>query len=134
AAGLAALPAGPSIVLVHDAARPFVDAATIDRVIAAAERTGAAVPAMAARDTIKRVPVPGRLVAETIPREEIWLAQTPQGFQRRVLEDAVTLGASGVEGTDEAMLAERAGHAVEIVEGHSRNVKITTSEDLQEAR
>ena len=134
AAGLAALPSGHVLVLVHDAARPFVDRATIDRVIEAAGRTGAAVPAVAARDTIKRVPASSRLVAETIPRGEIWLAQTPQGFRRPVLEAAVALGASGMEGTDEAMLAERAGHAVEIVEGHERNVKITTSDDLERAR
>ena len=134
AAGLAALPAGVSIVLVHDAARPFVDAATIDRVIEAAVRTGAAVPAIGARDTIKRAAAGDRLVAGTIPRDEIWLAQTPQGFGRAVLEAAVALGASGVEGTDEAMLAERAGHPVEIVDGDSRNVKITTPEDLRQAR
>lgn len=133
-AGLDAMPEGPSVILVHDAARPFVDAALIDRVIGAARRTGAVVPAVQARDTVKRVPATGHLVAETMPREEIWLAQTPQGFRRHVLEDAVALGASGVEATDEAMLAERAGQAVEVVEGDDRNTKITTADDVMKAK
>lgn len=133
-AGLAAMPADVSVVLVHDAARPFVDAALIDRVIAAAMRIGAVVPAVAARDTVKRVSAPGCLVAETLPREEIWLAQTPQGFRREVLEEAVALGASGVEATDEAMLAERAGRPVEVVMGDDRNGKITTADDVMHAK
>jgi 2-C-methyl-D-erythritol 4-phosphate cytidylyltransferase/2-C-methyl-D-erythritol 2,4-cyclodiphosphate synthase len=133
-AGLAAVPADVTVVLVHDAARPFVDTALIDRVIDAAARTGAAVPAVAARDTVKRVPGPGRLVAGTLPREEIWLAQTPQGFRRDVLEDAVALGASGVEATDEAMLVERAGRPVEVVMGDDRNGKITTTDDVMSAK
>jgi 2-C-methyl-D-erythritol 4-phosphate cytidylyltransferase/2-C-methyl-D-erythritol 2,4-cyclodiphosphate synthase len=128
------MPEGPSVVLIHDAARPFVDAALIERVIVAARRTGAAVPAVQARDTVKRVPVSGHLVAGTIAREEIWLAQTPQGFRRHVLEEAVALGASGVDATDEAMLAERAGRPVEVVEGDDRNVKITTADDVMKAK
>jgi 2-C-methyl-D-erythritol 4-phosphate cytidylyltransferase/2-C-methyl-D-erythritol 2,4-cyclodiphosphate synthase len=133
-AGLAALPVETDLVLIHDAARPFADAALVDRVIEAAERTGAAVPAVPARDTVKRVAAGQRLVSETIPRDEIWLAQTPQGFRRSVLDDAVALGASGVDATDEAMLAERAGHRVEIVQGDERNMKITTADDLAAAR
>jgi 2-C-methyl-D-erythritol 4-phosphate cytidylyltransferase/2-C-methyl-D-erythritol 2,4-cyclodiphosphate synthase len=133
-AGFAVMPEGPAVILIHDAARPFVDAALIERVIVAARRTGAAVPAVQARDTVKRVPMSGHLVAETIPREEIWLAQTPQGFRRHVLEEAVALGASGVDATDEAMLAERAGRSVEVVEGDDRNVKITTADDVMMAQ
>jgi 2-C-methyl-D-erythritol 4-phosphate cytidylyltransferase/2-C-methyl-D-erythritol 2,4-cyclodiphosphate synthase len=133
-AGLAAVPADVALVLVHDAARPFVDGALIDRVIDAAIRTGAAVPAVAARDTVKHVPAPGRLIASTLPREETWLAQTPQGFRRDVLEDAVALGASGVEATDEAMLVERAGRPVEVVMGDDRNGKITTADDVMSAK
>jgi hypothetical protein len=87
-----------------------------------------------ARDTVKRVPAGSSVVAQTIPREEIWLAQTPQGFRRDVLRAAVALGASGSEATDEAMLAEQAGHAVEVVAGDARNNKITTLEDLAAAR
>jgi 2-C-methyl-D-erythritol 4-phosphate cytidylyltransferase/2-C-methyl-D-erythritol 2,4-cyclodiphosphate synthase len=133
-AGLAALPSEIDRVLIHDAARPFADAALIDRVIGAVERTGAVVPAVLSRDTVKRVATGQRLVSETIPRDEIWLAQTPQGFRRSVLDDAVALGASGVDATDEAMLAERAGHRVEVVQGDERNMKITTADDLAAAR
>jgi len=87
------------------------------------------------RDTVKRVessPAGARIV-QTLPREAIFLAQTPQAFRRDVLRDAVALGRSGVEGTDEAALAERAGHAVHIVEGTADNVKITTREDFEAA-
>ncbi len=133
-AGVDALAAEATVVLVHDAARPFVDSGVIDRVIAATAGAGAVVPAVAARDTIKRVAGRTSLVTETIPRDEVWLAQTPQGFTRDVLVEAVALGASGVEATDEATLAERAGHAVAIVPGDERNVKITTADDLEAAR
>jgi 2-C-methyl-D-erythritol 4-phosphate cytidylyltransferase / 2-C-methyl-D-erythritol 2,4-cyclodiphosphate synthase len=132
--GLHALPSGIDLVLVHDAARPFADAALVDRVVAAAGETGAAIPALAASDTVKRVDPERRTVTGTLPREEIWLAQTPQGFRRDVLAAAVALGERGVEGTDEAMLAERAGHTVSVVPGDVRNVKITTADDLTAAR
>jgi 2-C-methyl-D-erythritol 4-phosphate cytidylyltransferase/2-C-methyl-D-erythritol 2,4-cyclodiphosphate synthase len=132
--GFEALPSEIDLVLVHDAARPFADAPLVDRVIDGARRTGASVPAMRARDTIKRVPAGASVVTETIPREEIWLAQTPQGFRRDVLRDAVALGMREAEATDEAMLAEQAGHAVEVVPGDVRNTKITTPEDLAAAR
>ena len=132
--GLAAVPGDCDLILIHDAARPFVDGALVDRVIAAARRTGAAVPAVRARDTVKRVPVGQHLVAGTIPRDEIWLAQTPQGFRRATLEAAIGSGWSGADITDEAMLAEQTGHAVEIVPGDERNVKITTPDDLAAAR
>jgi 2-C-methyl-D-erythritol 4-phosphate cytidylyltransferase/2-C-methyl-D-erythritol 2,4-cyclodiphosphate synthase len=132
--GFEALPSEIDLVLVHDAARPFADAALVDRVIEGARRTGASVPAVRARDTVKRVPAGGSVIAETIPREEIWLAQTPQGFRRDVLRDAVALGLREAEATDEAMLAEQAGHAVEVVAGDAHNTKITTPEDLAAAR
>ncbi len=73
-------------------------------------------------------------IVETIPRESIFLAQTPQGFRVDVLREAIALGESGVEATDEAALAERAGHVVHIVEATAKNLKITTAEDLAEAR
>lgn len=136
ASGVAALAPDIDVVLVHDAARPFADEALIDRVIAGTVRVGAAVPAVAVRDTVKRArgEAEGRLVAETVPRDGLWLAQTPQGFRRSVLEAAIALGATGVVATDEAMLAERAGHAVALVEGDEANVKITTPDDLASAR
>ncbi|MDQ3071607.1 MAG: 2-C-methyl-D-erythritol 4-phosphate cytidylyltransferase [Acidobacteriota bacterium] len=133
AAGFQASRAAADVVLVHDAARPFVSAMLISRVIDGASRLGAVVPARQASDTVKRAASAGARVDETIPRETVWLAQTPQGFTRRVLADAVAMGGS-VEATDEAMLAERAGHAVHVVEGDETNVKITTAADLERAR
>jgi 2-C-methyl-D-erythritol 4-phosphate cytidylyltransferase/2-C-methyl-D-erythritol 2,4-cyclodiphosphate synthase len=131
-----AVPPDTEVVLVHDAARPFVTAALISRAIDAAVQYGAAIVAAPATDTIKRVEGAGAapLVVETIARETIYLAQTPQAFRRDVLDAAVALGRSGVEATDEAMLAERAGHPVRIVEGDAANVKITTAGDLDSAR
>lgn len=134
ARGAAALEADVDVVLIHDAARPFADPALIDRVLAGVAATGAAVPAIAVRDTVKRVDPATGHVAATVAREDLWLAQTPQGFRRDVLEDALALSARGVEATDESMLAERAGHPVAIVLGDERNVKITTPGDLSDAR
>ena len=124
------------IVLVHDAARPFVSHETISRAIDAAAAYGAAIVAVPVTDTVKQVTLEAgeRVVAATIPRESIYLAQTPQAFKREVLAAAVALGRSGVEGTDEAALAERAGYRVHVVEGESANVKITTEDDLRDAR
>ncbi len=145
AAGVDAVAGGTDIVLVHDAARPFCSAALIDRVIDAAAHTGAAVPALRATDTVKQAagttdtvreaagaadPV---MVAATLPRDRIWLAQTPQGFRFDVLREAVALGRSGVEATDEAQLAERAGHPVRLVEGDAANLKVTTAADVDRA-
>ncbi len=124
------------IVLIHDAARPFVTGELISGAIDAAAEHGAAVVAQGVTDTVKRVrSLGGTLqVVETLPRADIFLAQTPQAFRREVLREAIALGASGVEATDEAALAERAGHPVHIVQGSPRNVKITTMDDLAEAR
>ena len=119
------------IVVIHDAARPFASAALISRTIAAAAESGAALAALPARDTVKRST--GQLtpfVSETIPRESVYLAQTPQVFTRRVLREALALGKDGAEATDEAALAERAGHPVRLVEGESTNIKMTTPDDL----
>lgn len=124
------------VVLVHDAARPFVSGELISRAIDAAFTHGAAIAAVPARDTVKRVEERGneRVIAETIPREVIYLAQTPQAFRREVLSAAVALGRTGIDATDEAMLAERAGYRVHVVEGDPANVKITTASDLEAAR
>ena len=124
------------IVLIHDAARPLVTDDLISRTISSAAEHGAAIAAQPVSDTVKRVRRVQDTVAivETIPRESIFLAQTPQGFRVAVLRDAIALGESGVEATDEAALAERAGHVVHIVEATAKNLKITTSDDLAEAR
>ena len=113
--GLDAVPEETDVVLVHDAARPFADAGLIDRVIAGAREHGAVLPAVPARDTVKRVDRASHAVRESINREEIFLAQTPQGFRRQVLVDAFTRLGSTTDVTDEAMLVERDGHPVRVV-------------------
>ena len=120
------------IVLVHDAARPFVTADVIARAIHGACAHGAAIVAVPVSDTVKRVA--GEVIVETLPREEIFLAQTPQAFRREVLRAAIELGRTSVAATDEAMLAERAGHRVHVVSGDAANVKITTAADVARAR
>jgi 2-C-methyl-D-erythritol 4-phosphate cytidylyltransferase/2-C-methyl-D-erythritol 2,4-cyclodiphosphate synthase len=132
-AGVNALSAAVTVALVHDAARPFVSAAVIDRVAAAAAADGAAIPAVPALDTVKRVSAGSMTVRETVPRDEVWLAQTPQGFRTAVLKDAWT-AAGEDDVTDEGMLVERAGQPVTIVPGERTNIKITTGEDLAAAR
>jgi 2-C-methyl-D-erythritol 4-phosphate cytidylyltransferase/2-C-methyl-D-erythritol 2,4-cyclodiphosphate synthase len=131
-----AVRAEADIIVIHDAARPFVTAEIISRAIRAAAEHGAAIVARGAQDTVKRVVGTGSAarVAETLPRESIVLAQTPQAFRRDVLARAVALGRAGAEATDEAALAEAAGDPVHVVEGSPDNVKITTAEDLAWAR
>lgn len=119
------------LVVIHDAARPFASAGLISRTIAAAAESGAALAAMPSRDTVKRATgTDTAYVSETIPRESVYLAQTPQAFTRRVLKEALALGETGPDATDEAALAERAGHPVRLVEGEQTNIKLTTPEDL----
>ena len=131
--GFDAVSSAADVVLIHDAARPFVTADLIDRTIDAAAEHGAAIAALRSRDTVKRVNATGA-ITETIARETIYLAQTPQGFRRDILARAVALGRAGAEATDEAALAERAGARVHVVDGDPGNVKITTTEDLEAAR
>jgi len=124
------------VVLVHDAARPFVGAGLISAMIEAAVDAGAAIPAVRAVDTVKiGREAPGRMwVASTVPREDVHLAQTPQAFTRQVLAQAIAAGAGGDTATDEAGLVERMGGRVAIVPGEPTNVKITTASDLEHAR
>jgi 2-C-methyl-D-erythritol 4-phosphate cytidylyltransferase / 2-C-methyl-D-erythritol 2,4-cyclodiphosphate synthase len=126
------------IVLVHDAARPFVTSDVISRAIEGAVAHGAAIAALPVSDTVKRVVIDevragGSVIVETLPREEIFLAQTPQAFRREVLQSAIAAGRS-TEATDEAMLAERAGYRVHVVIGDPGNSKVTTAADLARAR
>jgi 2-C-methyl-D-erythritol 4-phosphate cytidylyltransferase/2-C-methyl-D-erythritol 2,4-cyclodiphosphate synthase len=134
AAGAGALSDAIDVVLVHDAARPFADNRIIERVLAGVAEHGAAVPAVSATDTVKQRDSVTGCVSRTLSRDDIWLAQTPQGFRREVLSAAIAEAERGGEATDEAVLAERAGHTVAIVEGDPRNVKITTPDDLAAAR
>lgn len=131
--GVAKLSSKIDVVLIHDAARPFVKRGLIDSVINAAKRDGAAVPAVRVSDTVKHVDTDTMKVRATLQRDEIWLAQTPQGFRRSVLDDAHQKNA-GADVTDEGMLIERAGMPVTIVPGDPDNIKITTPEDLARAR
>jgi 2-C-methyl-D-erythritol 4-phosphate cytidylyltransferase / 2-C-methyl-D-erythritol 2,4-cyclodiphosphate synthase len=118
------------IIVIHDAARPLVSSALIERTIDAAAKHGAAIAALQARDTVKRTDG-SRIIRGTIPREEVFLAQTPQAFRVGVLRDALALASTASAATDEAMLAEQAGHSVYLVDGDPRNLKITTPEDLE---
>jgi 2-C-methyl-D-erythritol 4-phosphate cytidylyltransferase/2-C-methyl-D-erythritol 2,4-cyclodiphosphate synthase len=132
---LRTISAATDIVVVHDAARPFVTPSLIADTVAAASEHGAAIAALAVRDTVKRALASGGgyFVAETLPREEIFLAQTPQAFRRAVLERALA-AAAGSDVTDEAMLVERAGLPVHIVHGDPANLKVTTADELARAR
>jgi 2-C-methyl-D-erythritol 4-phosphate cytidylyltransferase / 2-C-methyl-D-erythritol 2,4-cyclodiphosphate synthase len=125
------------VIVIHDAARPFVTAEVIARAIDGALAHGAAVAAVAARDTVKQAGEPGpdgsRLVRATIPRDSVFLAQTPQAFRREVLARALAEGGD-IDVTDEAMLVERLGVPVHVVEGDPRNIKITTAHDLAAAK
>ena len=129
--GLARLPAGPSLVLVHDAARPGVARELIDRGLAGAARGAAAVPGLPLADTVKETDAAG-LVVRTVPRERLVAVQTPQAFPRAMLETAHqrARGDAVSAATDDAAQSERLGLAVRVVAGSARNVKITTAEDF----
>jgi len=132
---LAAVPATPDdIVLVHDAVRPLIDAATIERTIDAVVQHGAAIVGLPAVDTIKQVErtAHGAIIRTTIPREYVVQAQTPQGFRWSILKRAFAEAeADGFSGTDEASLVERAGSQVAVVLGSPANLKITQPGDLE---
>ncbi|HKV73324.1 MAG TPA: 2-C-methyl-D-erythritol 4-phosphate cytidylyltransferase [Gemmatimonadales bacterium] len=133
-AGLEALDAACTVVLVHDAARPFVDRAIIDAVIAGAREGKGAIPAVPVGDTLKAAAAPkdGGLIRQTVPRAGLWRAQTPQGFPRGVLERAYAAARSRREvATDDAALVEAIGETVTLVPGSERNIKVTTALDLE---
>lgn len=122
------------IVLVHDAVRPLIDAATIERTIRAVEKHDAAIVGLPAVDTIKQVErtADGAIITSTIPREYIVRAQTPQGFRCGLLKRAFAeAAADGFVGTDEASLVERSGAQVAVVQGSAANFKITQPGDLE---
>lgn len=128
--GLVAVPARAAFVLVHDVARPLVTSGVIDRVLTGlAAGAEAVIPGVPMVDTVKRVAA-GR-VAETLPRDELVSVQTPQGFTRAVLAEALAAEFEGA--TDCASLAEHIGRAVSVVEGDPGNYKITSPEDLARA-
>jgi len=122
------------VVLVHDAVRPLIDPATIERTIDAVIKHGAAIVGLPAVDTIKQVErtADGAIVTATIPRERIVHAQTPQGALFGLLRRAfIEAEADEFSGTDEASLLERAGIEVAVVSGSARNFKITQPGDIE---
>jgi 2-C-methyl-D-erythritol 4-phosphate cytidylyltransferase len=130
AAGLRALHEDCRTVLVHDAARPFVERPVIDAVIAHARGGEGALAAIRVSDTLKQADAAdGSRVDRTVARDHLWRAQTPQGFPRTVLERAYA-DAAGLTVTDDATLVERLGVTVRLVPDSPRNLKVTTAEDL----
>jgi 2-C-methyl-D-erythritol 4-phosphate cytidylyltransferase len=131
--GLGDLPTTVNVVLVHDAARPLVDDATIDRVVAAARAGTAAIAALPVVDTLKEVDASGRIV-RTVDRTRLWRAQTPQGFPRDVIVEAhVAARRDGATATDDAALCERLGLPVVVVRGSERALKVTEEGDFARA-
>ncbi|SEN75188.1 2-C-methyl-D-erythritol 4-phosphate cytidylyltransferase [Mesobacillus persicus] len=117
------------IVLVHDAARPFVTLDTIHQLVKAAEIDGAAIAGVPVKDTIKKAK--GLLVTETIERSSLWAVQTPQAFLVSVLRKAHEKATEDqFTGTDDSSLVERLPHKVVIIEGDYDNIKLTTPEDI----
>jgi len=127
--GLKSLPLSTELVAVHDGARPLVQPADIDRVVELAMKDKAAMLAAPATDTIKRVK--DGFVISTVERQALYYAQTPQVFQYDLIMAAYEKYAGDNEVTDDAMLVEKMGFKVRIVEPHSVNVKVTTPDDLQ---
>jgi 2-C-methyl-D-erythritol 4-phosphate cytidylyltransferase len=129
--GLLAVEDKHGIVLIHDGVRPFIRCGQIVACIRGAAEFGACILGIPASDTLKRADGSG-YIQQTLEREGIWLAQTPQGFQYDIIFRAHTAArAEGFTGTDDASLVERMGEKVKIINGSRSNIKITTPEDLK---
>lgn len=129
--GFDATPPDSEIVLIHDAARPFVDNDMIKRVIEQCIRTGASICAVPVTDTLKRVEKHGLFASETVSRKKLWRAQTPQAFRRGILEEIYSdVSTEDLAATDESTLVEAEGIRVSIVMGSELNIKVTTAADL----
>jgi len=127
--GLDALDPSSSIVLVHDGVRPFISDEIIKELIDTVNQYGAAIVAVPVKDTVKKIW--DAAIIETVPRENLWLAQTPQAFRAKIIIDAyANAEEKGLMGTDDASLVEAMGLDVKIVMGSYENIKITTPEDL----
>jgi 2-C-methyl-D-erythritol 4-phosphate cytidylyltransferase len=132
AAALAEVSVRSDLVAIHDAVRPLVTPGLIRQVIAAASETGGAIVGIPIRDTVKRVMGDGT-IAETVPRSDLWVAQTPQVFHRESIIEAYRERRAAADITDDAQVFEALGRRVAIVEGTPTNLKITTREDLLRA-
>ncbi len=126
--GLKAVPGQADLVLIHDGARPFIDAEILSSVIKAAGSCGAAIAGVPVKATIKKVSAES-IVEKTIDREDLWEIQTPQVFKRDLILSAYRKFGD-VKATDDAMLVEKMGGKVNMVLGPAHNIKITTPEDL----
>ncbi|HNW39128.1 MAG TPA: 2-C-methyl-D-erythritol 4-phosphate cytidylyltransferase [Candidatus Omnitrophota bacterium] len=126
--GLKAVSVNSAWVLIHDAARPFIDKAMISSVVSAAKKTGSAVVAVQPKATIK-LSQKNNIVQKTLDREKLWEIQTPQVFKKELIWRAYEKYAGSCV-TDDAALIEKLGRPVELVRGKYENIKITTAEDL----
>ena len=132
--GLQQIGPGCRIVIIHDGVRPFVRHDQIVACVNGAEKFGSCILGVPAYDTLKQVDKSGR-IANTIARDAIWLAQTPQVFRYELIKKAHDQARlDGYQGTDDASLVERLGAAVKIIGGSRSNIKITNQEDLKIAR
>lgn len=131
--GLNALDADTDIVLVHDAARPCVDAGMIDRLLGSLKNHKAAIVAVPVKATIKKVNAKTMQVEETLRRDLLWDVQTPQGFHKDILVKAHAQKLK-VEATDDAMMVEALAVKVKVVMGDYKNIKVTTPEDMAIAK
>lgn len=127
---LAAVNPSARWVAVHDAARPCLPAASVDAVFEAVKKTKAAILALPCQATVKRVDAKHSIV-ETVPRDDLWLAQTPQCFEVQLLKDCYAKHSNPSSATDEASIVEHCGHSVTVVEGSPLNIKVTTKGDLK---
>ena len=131
--GLGDVPDEAKVIVIHDAARPLASDAMIGRVIDAARAGTGAVAALPVTDTLKRVDTSGQII-ETVARDGLWRAQTPQAFPREMILDAHRAARrDGVAATDDAELCERLGHVVVVVRGSERALKVTTEDDFARA-
>jgi len=130
ACGLRCLDTDATVVMVHDAARPFVNERIMRSSLHAVQTAPAAIVAVPAKVTIKKVDRKHLFVEETLARDTLWEVQTPQTFKKDVLVKAHA-AKNVLEPTDDAMLVENMGIAVKVVRGDYRNIKVTTREDLK---
>jgi len=126
--GLKAVNKRSDWVLIHDSARPFVDSASIRKVISAAKKSGSAILAVRPKSTIK-FSRHASIISQTLNRDKLWEAQTPQVFKKNILLKAFRKYSKS-DVTDDASLIEKLGKKVRIIEGSYGNIKITTAEDL----
>jgi 2-C-methyl-D-erythritol 4-phosphate cytidylyltransferase len=133
---LASLEGKTDMVLIHDGARPLCPVELIRSVAITAKGQGAAILGVPSRSTLKTVVSNGSVVVKgTVPRETVWEAQTPQVFSFEILKAAHERALKdNYSGTDDSSLVERLGHVVQVVEGSTKNIKITTKEDLEQVQ